>query len=197
MLGIPIASNHYTLEDSSASIKLVFPSRKNWLVIFIYVSTFIYLAVQQLLWVINRPTQPTTSIPEGYSGIVFMIMLFFVGIMAIEALELLWQLVGKEVVEIGEECIIVRHHILGLGISKQYPANTIACVFVSRRGNKGWTWYFERRLRFFDFKSGRIGFSAGNKAWRFGASLEKTEAEQIVGEIHRRFPHYRIRKDDL
>lgn len=194
MLGIPIASNHYTIEDSSESLKLAFPSRKNWLVIVVYASTLIYLAVQSLLWIVNRVTRQTIAISQSDSSIVFFIMLVFLGFIVVIALELFWQLIGKEVVEISEESIIVRHHILGLGISRQYPADTIACVFVSRRGNKGWSWYLEKRLRFSDFTSGKIGFNVGKKTRRFGPSLEKTEAEQIVAEVHRRFPRYRIRK---
>ncbi len=57
MLGIPLASNHYTIEDSSVSLKLIFPSRKNWLVIFVYVSMFIYIVGQLFLWIINRTTK--------------------------------------------------------------------------------------------------------------------------------------------
>ena len=122
-------------------------------------------------------------------------------------MEFLWQFAGKEVMEISQEGIILRHQIYaGIGISRRYRADKIEGVFVSR-GRKKSSWlvslltsFFTKRRAYsiYAFKRGKVAFNYGRhwpgggpKTFRFGIGMEEDDAAQIVSIIHNRFPQYR------
>jgi hypothetical protein len=123
---------------------------------------------------------------------------FFVAILGAIALELLWQLIGREVIEISDEHIVVRHQILGLKITMNFHAGEISGLFVSHaKPNRLAMWFSHRNpTGSLNFKQGKVAFNRGRTIWggvktfRFGTSLDEEEARQLVALIHKRFLQY-------
>jgi hypothetical protein len=109
-------------------------------------------------------------------------------------LELLWQLIGREVVEIDDETLVIRHQILGLGPSKKFATGAISDLRVSPSAEwSGPQFLGQRDYRFFNFKRGCVALNSGKSmlgrpvTYRFGTGLEAMEAGQVVAQIRGRF----------
>jgi hypothetical protein len=194
------ASAHYTSEDMDSSLRFMFPYRRYWFeivflslevfVIFFYGPPFLIgeLRAERLAW----PLDYVTIVLLGMALVVFLLGLTW-------ALELLWLAVGKEVVEISNEAIVVRHQVFNFSVSQRsFPAGNINGVFVSRHKEGWWTQLgVNRNYRVSNFRLGKVAFNGQKKllggvnTFRFGANVTEEEAKQIVDAIEARFPRYR------
>lgn len=191
----------YTVEESGVSLRLMLPYRTQWFTTtmlalgFVFlVAAFIPLAFNlfmgNMVWFLGNTHQP--------------IFFLNIAILLLTALlwlvEILWQLVGKEVVEVTDDHIIIQHQIFGLRIRNKYHADSINGVFISRQKEHWLTMLFSSRgFRFLNFGRGRVALNSGKtifgevKTYRFGSILDEEEAQQIVTMIHRRFPKYKYK----
>ena len=131
-----------------------------------------------------------TPIPASF---VPFLVLFFV----LFLVELLWILYGVEILEVSNSRIVIKHRIFGFGLSKRFPAKKIGGVFVTRsKIADQFLWQFGKGFMPADFKKGLITLYYGKSLWgriktfRFGTTLNETEAQQIVKLIHEKFPQY-------
>ncbi len=192
-------SQHYSVDEIGASLRLVFPYRgKRWHTAGLIFSTplaWVWFAIIAIVIVLGQPGNPDVSLQAfAVRGLVFLLTST---VPLLTTLDLLWHLVGKEIVEINDDGIVIRHHILGMGLAARFKAGDIQGLFVSRpKSNWLKGWLFSRQLWYFNFKRGKIAFNCGRTIWggvktfRFGTSLDEVEAAQIVSLIHKRFPQY-------
>jgi len=198
------ASAHYTSEDVDSSLRFIFPYRRYWFEIvflslevfgiFFYGPSFLMgeLRAGRLIWSFDY----VTIVLLGMALVVFLLGLTW-------ALELLWLVAGKEVVEISNEAIVLYHQVFGFSVSQRlFRADNINGVFVSRHKEGWWTQLgVNRNYRVSNFKLGKVAFNAQKKllgrvnTFRFGANITEEEAERIVDTIHARFPRYRYRAE--
>jgi hypothetical protein len=118
--------------------------------------------------------------------------------------ELFWQFAGKEVMEISQDGIVVRHQIFGLGILRRYRIDKLSSVFVTRyKVDYDWFDIFIIYPPFSIcwFKYGKVAFNygccwlvGGPNTFRFGTGLGWKEATQIVSIIYNRFPQYQFKQ---
>ena len=188
-------SQRYTIEDTTSFIRLSFPYRKLWVFIF-SLSVGVIAAIAISFNTILEIFASENTIALINFDFAFLAICIFVIITSL--VELLWFLIGQEIVEINDSQIVVKHQIIGIGISKIFHANDIDCVFVSHEKND-WLAYTSKGIKFFSFKKGMIAINCGKtvlgstRTFRFGAILNEREAKQIVAIIHQRFPKYRYR----
>jgi predicted DNA-binding WGR domain protein len=131
----------------------------------------------------------------------FALILILVSVLMV--LELPWLLLGLEIVEVSGNHIVIKHQVLGFGITKKFSLNRVNGVFVSRQDNSDVNYYFDaKELKFFflSFKQGKVAVNYGKtilggiNTIRFGANLDEGEAKQIVKLIHEKFPQYIYKK---
>jgi hypothetical protein len=194
------ASPHYTVEELGISLKFIFPYRKEWLTIIGSTVSLLLFGVWLSIVIAVFAQQPVS--PLETIGSVELVPclagLAFLTIPVMYVIELLWLLIGKEVIEISDDGIIVRHQILGLGIARKFRANKVNSLFVSRvKTDQLARWLFRsNRPGYFNFKQGKVAFNCGRTIWggvktfRFGTILDEEEAGQVVSVIHKRFPQY-------
>jgi hypothetical protein len=142
---------------------------------------------------------PTGS---GRWGLEFWLLLGFALIFGVGLglLEMLWQLVGQEVVEISDDGLVIRHLILGLGPAKKFAPESISGLQVARPTDWATSQFFgSRDYRLFNFKRGWVALKSGKSmlgqpvTYRFGTSLDDVAAGQVVAQILGRFPQYRAK----
>jgi hypothetical protein len=192
------SSVHYTFENIGATYRFIFPYRKEWLRIGSYALSVVILAV------ILLPAAGSLLFQDGFSseGMLFSVVfggfcLLFGGLVLMEAL---WQLMGREVVEVDDDAMVIRHQILGIGPSKRFPAEKVDGLSVSQDNRWASVWGGGGRdYRFFNFKRGRVALNSGKSllgspnTYRFGTILDEGEAEQVVTMILNRFPQYKAK----
>jgi hypothetical protein len=119
-------------------------------------------------------------------------------------IELLWQFIGKEVIILSNDEIILQRQIFGIKLSRRFSAAKLNGLFLShfRDTNIGLRILMKNRpYGLFYFRQGKIAFNYG-KLWplggpntfRFGTGITADEAAQIVTLIHQRFPQYQYHK---
>jgi hypothetical protein len=186
-------SQHYTIEDSSSTVRFSFPYRKLWVFVFGLSGGVIAAIVISFLTLLDIFTPGNTS-PLINTDILFLAICISLAIIGL--VELLWLLIGREIVVITDSQIVVKHQIYGVGISKIFRTDDIDCVFVSHKKND-WLTYASRELKFFNFKKGMVAINSGKtifggvRTFRFGSILNEGEAKQIVAIIFQRFPKYK------
>jgi hypothetical protein len=194
-------SLNYTFEEEGSALRLILPYKKHGLEIVISLMRLVvYLFVFS-----NFLFGYFSSFMLGFADMVSAVYVIFIAVHLIwmaaflfEAFDLLWKLVGREVVKIENDSISVRHEVFGIGFASKLSSARIDAVFLSRYSKKSFLYIlFHRGLWFFDFGHGKIGVNSG-KTWfgriktlRLGSILDGVEAKEIVATIHRRFPHYK------
>ena len=186
---------HYTFETIGSTYRFVFPYRKEWLLIVSYGVGFVFVAI--FFWPIAGQAG-FGNILGPMNWLEWAIGAFVLLMLGLMVIELLWQLMGKEVVEISDDAVVIAHRILGLGPSKRFAVDKVNGVFVSPRGSWAAMRGGRSDYRFFNFKRGHVGLNSGKNllgqpvTYRFGSSLEEGEAGQIVAQILSRFPQYKV-----
>ena len=194
------ALQHYTVDELGTSLRFVFPYRKEWLAIIGSIVSLLLFGAW-LSVVIAVFAQQLVSPPETVGSVQLvpcLVSLVFLAIPSLYMIDLLWLLIGKEVIEISDDSIIIRHQVLGLGIARKFHASKINSLFVSRV-RTDWLAHWLIRSNhpgYLNFKLGKVAFNCGRTIWggvktfRFGTILDEAEAGQVVFEIHKRFPQY-------
>jgi hypothetical protein len=188
------ALQNYLAEDTGSALKFISPYRKPWLTILLLLSE-IAVCMIGLLWYLRDPAHIFADLPS-FPPFPFLAVLLVVGpLMLVESL---WLLCGVEIAEVTDSQIIIKHQILGLGISKSFEAQGIDGVFVSNPRNVQ-SDDSAREFRFINFRRGIVAinygktFLGGPRTYRFGSMLGREDAKRIVELIHERFPQYKYR----
>lgn len=196
-------STNYTVEDFGTGLRLELRYRKQWLEL----ARNIFVLVVLLTFLVTFPFGPFMLFEEGGLfdpfpfSIVRIVNTVILLVIALSiSVETLWQLIGREIIEITAGQIVIRHQIFGIGFNRKFKADQIDAVFVSRHKDNWATSLFTlRESRFLLFRRGRVAVNSGKtlfgevRTFRFGSILEEAEAKQIVEAIHLRFPQYKYK----
>ena len=182
--------SRYTTNDLGDRLQIVIPSRKKWLRLLIY---GIYL----ILWSSFLPVFTYYMIRELTtvgSFLLFLILLILFILGNLPALvSFLWQILGKQVIEVSNQSIIIRWVVININRSKEYWVEHINglriwsglsdCEVRAFRSFFGWSfWGLGENILAFDYDT---------KTHKFGNGVDEAEAKQILSEIQERFPQYR------
>jgi hypothetical protein len=165
--------------DEVSGLRVTIPAPRNWFLVF-------FLPVWLAGWVVGEVAvggKLFTDPPSGGEGFFLVVWLAFWSIGGVLfTFFWLWNLAGKEIVNLDQEALTIRY---GLGIV-------------------GWPRHFDRRevrdLRLaqsvsMDFRSsfgwwlggnGTVAFDYGARTYRFGRGIDEAEAKQVVAELRPR-----------
>ena len=94
----------------------------------------------------------------------------------------LWNLVGKEIIEINKDKLVVRQSIFGVGFRQTYQLSLISNLRASLANPAMFT--LENNLQEWGFAGGSVAFDYKGSICRFGLLLWKQEAELLVTKIN-------------
>lgn len=200
-------TQRHTIQDDGSTLRITIPSRKHFIFI-IFVAFWLFgwalgeiiVGYMVISWIVslltNSPLNYTIEGIGSSGGMLFMLF-WLVGWTAGGGAALytwLWQLVGKEIIEVGYNGIKIRRVVLRLGRQKEYLASHIkdlrAVSMMAGTNPFGW-----RRTSWnWGLSGGSIAFDYGVQTFRFGIGVDEAEAKQIVERITGRFPQYRRRE---
>ncbi|MFZ5904694.1 MAG: hypothetical protein ACOYZ8_14200 [Chloroflexota bacterium] len=189
MIVKPFSARH-TAENFGDRFLISIPSKKNW---FQMVFLFIWLAG----WAFGEVMVGDILLAVFLKNSVGVPILFlFVwlagwtagGVFALYAL--LWQLAGKEIIEINGQAIRIGRSIFGIHFPKEYTSQYIKDLRVSTSMPPdmfGWS----RTFALWGLGPGMIAFDYGAKTIRFSSGVDEAEAKQIISEILQNYPQYK------
>ena len=134
--------------------------------------------------------QPSSTSASGFSvlGGTGLFALAWLGIWAafstLAIYSWLWQVTGKEVIQVSRQSIVIDQVVLGFSRSKEYLAKYIRNLRVSPLQMSPWGW----PNTFLRLPGGMLAFDAGPKTFHFAEGVDEAEAKQIVAMIKARFP---------
>jgi hypothetical protein len=190
----PFPSRYTVSGDPGDSLVITLPARRDWI-------TIVFLGIWSLVWLGVEVTVLSVvvgSLLRGGPGlaaaeiaaaapfaILWLSIWTFGGLFALYTW--LWQVTGREVIEVSREGIKLSRQVLGRGRAKTYLAEHIQDLRVSpspfaslaawRGGRQPWAML------------GALAFDYGARTIRF-ADTDEAEAKQILKEILRRYRQY-------
>jgi len=196
----PRKERHSILEEGS-TLKIAIPSRKN-------LFTVIFLGAWMVGWAFGEASVageliealggflPNSSGAEQpISGGIDLFMLAWLtgwtigGVFALYTL--LWQLAGRERIEVSYESIKVQRAVFGLGRVKEYLAAHVKGLRVAPPLDSNNQLGRLRSLGMLGASGGVLAFDYGAETSHFGEGIDEAEAKQILEKILVRFPNYR------
>jgi hypothetical protein len=178
----PFAPKH-KVEGLSNRLIITMPSLKFMPLLFLF-------CVWSILWLIFEVLFISNIFSEGLSlsGGIFVIAWSILGIFLI--LNLLWQTIGKEEIQITSTSITVSHVLLGYKRSREYLSENIEGLGLAHVNMKDVILPRGPFLWGTDI-TGLVSFDYGARTIRFASSIEEAEAKQIIAEINQKYPQYK------
>ena len=179
---IEVPSRRSTIHDSPSGLEIVIPARRNfftiafigfWLIGWACGEVF---AIRQLFVVGKSPDFPGLFLLAWLGGWTVG------GGFAIYAW--LWTVVGKERIILRPGTLATKREVLGFGRSREYDLSHVSNVRISQQSHNPFD--FGSGMRSLGIGGGMIAFDYGAKTFRFGASIDEVEAEDIVEELKKR-----------
>lgn len=168
--------SRYTVEDSLSSLRFAIKGRRNWPVV-------IFLGIWLLGWAAGEVTVTVILLGQlpDLSGdgwfLLFWLTFWTVG-GALALRTWLRALAGREIVEVDALTLSVKQSVLGIGRRKEYAAPYVDSL----------------RVEPYHSSSSAVppghclAFDYGEDTVRFGTTLNKADAEEILALIRSRFP---------
>jgi len=196
-----IREKPYTSKYDGTKLTITIPGKRNWFQV-------LFLGFWLTVWAFGEITVCriiaagiftliTGNIPaENITGIlaISLFVLLWIsgwtlgGTVAIS--NFLWQITGKEIIEVSKDILSIRYKIFSFGKPKEYPFQYIKNLrsipvierdFWGRRKNSWW----------WGKKTGAIAFDFGAKTIHFGSECNEAEGKMILNEIRNTYPQYK------
>jgi hypothetical protein len=187
----PFAPRHYS-EDIGSRLFITIPSRKNWFLI-------PFLGIWLAGWAFGEIMVRGIILGGvfgngGFDGVPILFLLVWFtgwtigGAFAIYAF--LWQLIGREEIEITSYSITISQVVAMFRRSKEYVSAHIKELRTSPMGmNEMYKW--SRSLAFYGIGGGIIIFDYGVGTIRLGSGIDEAEGKQVIAEIQQKYPQYK------
>jgi len=189
----PPAPKH-TCEDLGDKLIIAIPSPKHWFRIILMGIYTLVLAIAGLSFLGYLEFGQELDKPPILFFIIFVI--FWIVFLCLMIYQLLWQIVGKEDIEITAQSIKISRVVPVLHSQKEYLASYIKELRVSSSNLNlnppMMSWTYSYYYPWHHNAIGSLAFDYGAKTFRFGMSIDEAEAKQILAEIQQKFPQYRM-----
>lgn len=191
MAVVPLAPRHY-IETTGSGLLISIPSRKKWYLI-------IFMGIWIVGWAFGEVTvgglilkgllgNGTFGGPPPLVMLIWFTLWTVGGVFALYTV--LWQLVGKEEIEIDSHSITISQVIFSVRRSKEYTGKYIKDLRTSPMGiNEMHNW--SRSLAIYGIGGGIIVFDYGAATIRFGNGIDEAEGKQIIAEIQQKYSQYK------
>ncbi len=211
---VALPKQRHSMQDEGSSLKVVIPSRKNYFAMFflgfwllgwafgeIMVGGIFLAGIVQLLFKTPEilPEVGKGGIAGLFGGGLFMLVWLAIwtagGGYALYTF--LWQLTGKENIEVSFDLIKIQRAIFGFGRTKEYAATHIKDLRVTPWAADHNIFGWSRASSVWGTSGGLLAFDYGAKTFRFAAGIDEAEAKQILEKVVARFPQYRVRNNEM
>lgn len=141
------------------------------------------------MWLLFESLVIVTAFSEGISvsGAIFAIPITIIGLFILY--HFLWQVIGKEEVQITSTSIKIGQVVLGYKRTKEYLLEDIKDLGLARVTPKDIVSHSGPFISMPNF--GTISFDYGAKTIKFAGSIDEAEAKIIIAKIQEKYPEYK------
>jgi len=180
---------HYSIKDIESKLFISIPSKKHWFLT-------IFLGVWLAAWVIGeivvgeivvRTIFGNKVLDSSVAGtfILWLGIWTVGGVFAIYTF--LWQIIGREEIEVTSYSIKISQVILMFRRSKEYASEYIKNLHISPIQMPIWF----RSWVYWGIGGGIVVFDYDKRTIRMGSGIDEAEGKQIIAEIQQKYPQYK------
>lgn len=176
------SSPKYKIVENEDGLVFIIPSLK-------FLPLLMVLGIWSLMFLVLETIILVTvfSGKIDLSGIIFALFLNVIGLFILY--HFLWQLIGKEEIQITNSSIKISQVVLGYKRSKEYLLEYIKNFGLARVSTKD---IVSHSGPFLSTSSiGTISFDYGAKTFRFAGSIDEAEGKMIIAKIQEKYPQYK------
>ena len=197
-------ANRWITQETRTGVQVVLPSKKRlltllwflfWLLAWGYATGHVVylwavMTYGSALDLLDIPPLDVAGV--NYALLMGMICIFpflvvLLGMGGIVIYSFLWQIAGKEAIEVNDKNLIITRQIFNWKTTKEYPLkNAMDLQLNSKKPNSIGT---IRGIQKLLGKDGIITLDYEGKTFRFGLEIDETEAKQIIAEIQKHLPN--------
>jgi hypothetical protein len=170
------------IQELTDGLEAVLPSRGNAFGIF-------SLAVFVLCWGLSEGVMMVALVYGVWDWHVRVAAILFLAFWTVGGIfgmhSLLWLIAGKEIIILRGGTLSIRRDILGSGRTREYDFSGVTGLRKYRTALDGYGWRNGERLWGVE-TPGLIAFDYGRRTIRCGASIDETEASEILRYLRRR-----------
>jgi hypothetical protein len=175
-----------TIQDNFTEVKIIIPAKKNWLLI-IFISAWLGIWLMGETFALGEVLKSLAGNPPPPG---LFILLWLAGWTAAGFFvfrTLLWNLVGKEIITVGQGRLSIAKSGLLFFKPKVYDLNELRNIRVQEENPVGGTFFGGQRNNLDAFNlSSTIRFDYGLKTVKFAGGIDEAEAKFIVDKLKER-----------
>ena len=195
------AKPRYQSEHTGSSIRFTIPSKKNWFLILFLGFWLCGWAVgeiavlgtigSEIIQIISGQ-ETTGEFIVSLAGSGFLLIWVTVWTVggAYAIYTWLWNISGKEILEISATSISITYKVGSFGKPKEYLQEHVKDLRSTPIPSEG-LWGISRRKNLWGRGPGSIAFDYGAKTINAGTSCDEAEAKMILSELYTAYPHYK------
>ncbi len=191
----------HSVENLGNGIQVTIPSKKNffkilwfcfWLIVWGYmVGGIIYvlglMVGGALGWLGNGSSEPGSNSVLIITIICLLPFLFMLlGMGGIAIYSFIWQIIGKEIIQVNLETLIITKQVFRWKQSKEHSAQAVKDLRVNTQQLSSFAPV--RSVQKLLGQDGMITFDYGAKTVRFGLEIDEAEAKQIIQILRQNLP---------
>lgn len=172
-----------TIQDNFSDVQITIPAKRNWFIL-IFVGAWLCGWLMGEVFVLGGITRSIGSDPASIFILFWLIAWTVGGFFAFRAF--LWNLIGKEVVTVGQGRLMIDKKGALLFKPKTYDLNEVRNIRV-QEDNPGFNGIFgTQRTNFSAFNLGTIRFDYGLQTVKFAGGIDEAEAKFIIDKLKER-----------
>jgi hypothetical protein len=194
---VKLPAPKHTTEDLGDKLVMSIPYSTRW---FSALSQLLWLVFQAglvilMVFVLIAIGKEADPISRFFFYLILAGTLFMTAGIAFAFYGFLWHVLGREIVQVSSQSIMINRTMLGQGSPKEYSADSVKDLrllpAVAALFRTGLAWSYAFRFPMLSRWTGLLAFDYGAKTFRFAAGIDEAEAKQILAGIQQKFPQYR------
>jgi hypothetical protein len=169
-----------TMSDGPTGLEIVIPAKRSVLVL-------LFLAAWLGGWFFGEKSAIEEILRRREGGPDYFMVFWLIGWTiggAWAAGAWLWMALGREVVTLRPQALLLRREVLGIGRTREYDLSHVRNLRVAPEPAD----VSAGRTHFGGLDSGLVAFDYGARTFRFGGAVDEAEAVGIVGDLKARHP---------
>jgi hypothetical protein len=185
MVKIAPPSARFQIVEEAGWFSVTVPVRSNWFVTFFVGFWLCGWAIGEVMVPVSFFRDTGEGPPGAVAFILVWLALWTVGGGAVLYIWL-WNLVGEELVAVGQGSLVLRRNVLGLGRYREFDLAHVRDLRVPAQSYFPWMWLWTWWCA--GFGGGNLAFDYGARTYRFASGLDEAEAKLLLDALRPHLP---------
>lgn len=182
MARVEIPQARATVTETPTGLHIAIPANRNWFIV-------LFMGFWMCGWLFGECAVIKTLI-TGKAGASDLFLVGWLGAWTVGGAfvghQVLWNMVGKELIVLGVQTLAIKRDVLGFGRVREFDLTEVRDLRVdsTSSGLAKLNWGSPGT---FGASTGTIAFDYGAKTFHFGSGLDESEARQLIARLNARY----------